>query len=210
MYPLMLSAFDVITNTNDLRRFLNMLVVVYMRHTVIGRLENSLLEDEVYKLAKTLRADHDVNAIMAELREFAPNDEIFVAAFRNAVVPDRGIARYVLREIERAKRSTEELEVALPPKVHVEHIYPQTPRPGEKWPEHSSVINRLGNLTLLSRKLNTSIKNAPFDEKKPSYEQSELFITLDVAKYDDWSPVRINERQNELATDFALLWAFPD
>jgi uncharacterized protein with ParB-like and HNH nuclease domain len=210
LYPLVLSALDSVTNENTLRRFLRTLVVAYVRHSVIGRLENSLVEDEVFKLAKSLRANHDVDAAIAALREFAPNDEYFVGAFRNVVIADTGIARYILREIELSKRTTEELELALPPRIHVEHIYPQTPRPGERWPEHSSVLNRLGNLTLLSRRLNTTIKNSPYHEKQPYYLQSELFIAQEAAKYESWSPARINERQNELADIATLVWAFPD
>jgi hypothetical protein len=41
-------------------------------------------------------------------------------------------AAYVLRELEHASRPTKELKVAAPDLVHVEHIYPQTPKKGSK------------------------------------------------------------------------------
>ncbi|HEX2015090.1 MAG TPA: HNH endonuclease family protein [Solirubrobacteraceae bacterium] len=51
-------------------------------------------------------------------------------------------------------------------RVHVEHVYPQEPLPGERWSNHSAAINRLGNLTLLGGRLNTAIKNAGLAIKK--------------------------------------------
>jgi uncharacterized protein with ParB-like and HNH nuclease domain len=210
MYPLTLSAFESIESNEDRQRLLSAMVVTYVRYNVISRLENSLLENVVFALARTLRWQPDARVAIQTLRNFAPNDNAFVAAFQTAVVADRSVARYILREIEGSRRTTEELEVALPPRVHVEHVYPQTPRPGEKWAEHSSVINRVGNLTLLSRRLNTTIKNAPFLEKKPSYAQSEIYITRDLTQFDDWSPARIAERQTALTRDVATIWRFTE
>ncbi len=210
MYPLTLSAFESITSKEDLQKLLSSMVITYVRHNVIGRLENSVLENVVFELAKALRTQPDAGEATEKLRDFAPSDHAFVAAFQTAVVTDRSVARYILREIEGSRRTTEELEVALPPRVHVEHIYPQTPRPGERWIEHSSVVNRLGNLTLLSRKLNTTIKNASFPEKKPYYAQSELYITRDLTQFDDWSPNKITERQDALSRNVAAIWRFPD
>ena len=209
MYPLALSAFESLTR-DGLQRFLHAIVVTYVRHNVIGRLENSLLENVVFELAKSLRAQPDCNAAIEVLRNFVPTDNAFTAAFQTAIIADRGAVRYILREIESSRRTTEELEVALPPRVHVEHIYPQTPRAGEKWSEHTSVLNRVGNLTLLSRRLNTTIKNASFPEKKPYYAQSELYITQDLAQYENWSPDNVAERQNILSQNVTSIWSFPD
>jgi uncharacterized protein with ParB-like and HNH nuclease domain len=211
MYPMALSAFESIYDKGELQRLLRALVITYVRHSIIGRLENSLLENIIYDLAKSLRINADANAAVQTLRDFAPGDDAFTNAFQRAVVPDRSAARYILREIEASKRTTEELEVALPPKVHVEHIYPQTPRQGQKWDEHSFILNRIGNLTLLSRRLNTAVKNAPFAEKKLFYQQSELIITKELdLNFDDWSPDNINQRQIALSRMAKSIWAFPE
>jgi len=210
MYPVALSAFERFPDNNELKRFLRSLVVTYIRHNVIARLENSLLEDIVFGLAKDLRGEVDVDGAIEILRGFAPDDEAFVRSFRTCSISDRATARHVLTAIELNKRTTEELEVALPPKVHVEHIYPQTPRDGQRWEEHNRVINRLGNLTLLSRRFNTSIRNGSFLEKRPSYAQSELVITKELEKYELWSPTMIDQRQAELSENVAGIWSFPE
>lgn len=209
MYPLVLSAFETIQDVNDLNRFLRACVVAYVRHNVVARLESSLLEDAVFGLARDLRENRDTNAAIQSLRDVAPNDQVFVDAFRTATISNRAAARYVLRTIEISRRRTEELEVALPPKVHVEHIYPQTPLEGARWQEHSRVLNRLGNLTLLSRRLNAAIRNGSFEAKKPAYGQSELVTTQELQNLDEWTPASIDQRQNALSEHVAEIWAFP-
>ena len=77
--------------------------------------------------------------------------------FRNASIPSTKVARPILRRIEISKMTTEELNVANPKRVHVEHIYPQKPKAGEKWDGHNKVINRIGNLSLLSARINKEL-----------------------------------------------------
>jgi len=210
MYPVALSAFETIQDVNELSRFLRTCVIAYVRHNVVARLESSVLEDAVFGLGRVLRENRNVNVPMETLRDVAPNDLTFVEAFRAATVTNRAAARYVLRTIEISRRRTEELEVALPPKVHVEHIYPQTPPHAERWPEHSRVLNRLGNLTLLSRRLNAAIRNGSFEAKRPAYAQSELLITQELQNFNQWSPAAIDERQTALAENAAAIWAYPN
>ncbi len=187
-YPALLAAAEVEQDRAALRPLARALLVAYVRHTVIGRLENTLLENAFYGVAKLLRDEHDVAGAIQTLIDFAPNDEAFLAAFRSAALSDRSVARYVLREVELSRRATEELDVALPPKVHVEHIYPQKPREGERWENHQAMLNRIGNLTLLSRRLNAAIKNAPYNEKRPAYQESEIVITNQLPELEAWSP----------------------
>ena len=60
--------------------------------------------------------------------------------------------------------------------VSVEHVMPQQPAPNSQWstwvPEtavHQKWVHRLGNLTLLSRKKNSSASNYEFERKKNVY-----------------------------------------
>lgn len=209
LYPAILSAYEV-GDQEQLRTFLHALLVTFVRHNVIGRLENSLLEDIIFPLARTLRQDRDFNAAIQTLRNFSPDDESFINAFHTVSISRQASARYILRELEMSLRRTEELEVSTPARVHVEHIYPKTPRPGERWNNHVHIVDRLGNRTLLSRRLNTAIKNAPFPEKRTFYERSELQLTQGLLQYDDWTPVRIEQRQIELSENVANIWTFPE
>lgn len=208
LYPVMMSALAVF-DEEDLVSFLESLLNVYVRHSVIGQLENSRLENVVYRLARELRGDVDLAEAHQRLGDFTPTDPQFQAAFARVEVPRRGTARYILRRLELKRRTTEELDVAPPSRVHVEHIYPQTPLPNERLAGHTRLVDRLGNLTLLSKRLNVGIRNNPFPDKKPAYEESELLITNDLTEYDEWSEQTIDERQQELAVQASEIWPMP-
>ncbi|MBI2908440.1 MAG: DUF262 domain-containing protein [Chloroflexi bacterium] len=207
LYPAILSAYET-GRREQLNKFLRALVVTLVRHAVIGRLETSLLETVVFGLARDIRRGKEFSSAVQTLQDFSPTDDNFTLAFDTVSISDSSTARYILREIEMSQR-TNELDVSSPLNVHLEHIYPQTPRAGERWPNHPNVVNRLGNLTLLSRKLNTAIKNAPFGEKKACYKQSEINMTTSLVTLDDWTADAIDQRQRELSANAARIWAFP-
>ena len=144
-----------------------------------------------------------------ELADFIPSDDSLKNSFKTVAVSRRATARYLLRALEHDLRTTEELEVAPPDKVHVEHIYPQTPQAGNRLENHSQVIDRLGNLTLLSKRLNITIKNSPFPDKKPYYGESELLLTKSLVQHDDWTQEIIDARQEQLSERAAEIWNIP-
>jgi Protein of unknown function (DUF1524) len=100
------------------------------------------------------------------------------------------------------------MEISGTDRVHVEHIYPQTPD-GAKWLNHAAVVNRLGNLTLLGKRLNTSIKNADFATKKAKgYAGSDILMTQELLALDAWNSDAIDERQRELSKWVFEIWHF--
>jgi len=183
-------------------------IIAYVRHSLIGKKENSYIENIMFSVAKRLRQNVS-NVLYNEIVAFSPTDEQFKESFKTASVPRRASARYLLRELEQYFRTTEELEVAPPYRVHVEHIYPQTPLPGDRIPEHNLYLNRIGNLTLLSARLNISIRNGAYDIKKPSYERSELIITKKISEnYSQWDEGTIISRQEELSEHVLSIWTY--
>ena len=167
------------------------------------------MESTVYEVAAKLRKTKDFDAAVSALADLAPDPADFVARFQRASVSRIATARYLLREIEHAKRRTQEVAVEGTDRVHVEHIYPQTPD-GPKWPNHAQVINRLGNLTLLGKRLNTSIKNADFaTKKKDGYAGSDILMTKELLSLDTWDAAAIDERQRELSGWVFEIWKFP-
>ena len=166
------------------------------------------MERTVYETASRLRGDRDFEAAIASLAALAPDRADFEARFARASIPRIATARYLLREIEHAMRQTGEVTVEGPDRVHVEHIYPQTPA-GDRWAHHFALINRIGNLTLLSRRLNMSIKNGDFAAKKPAYEQSDIMMTRELAGLDSWDGEAIDARQEQLSKWIFEIWRFP-
>lgn len=207
LYPALMSAYQAGT-AEQMKPLVRALIAAYVRHSVVGRKENSRLEDCVYRVARELRANGDFAAAIERLRSFAPSDAEFANTFRGVSVSRAETARYILRELEHDRRTTEELAVAPPTRVHVEHVYPQNPPSGRRMAQHTSVVNRIGNLTLLDRRLNIGARNATFEEKKQYYERSELLLTQELAHRDTWSLEALNERQNALSQRVATIWSF--
>ena len=99
---------------------------------------------------------------------------------------------------------TGELKVD-PRMVNIEHILPQKP---ELWgfePEEiESFVHNIGNLTLLSKKLNSVVGNKPMNKKLVELKKSELPITkhlVDVidSQNGNWDEQKILNRGKDLA-----------
>lgn len=101
--------------------------------------------------------------------------------------------------------------------VSVEHILPQQPAPNSQWlnwvPDplkHQHWVHRLGNLTLLSRKKNSSASNYEFEKKKTAYFTkggvSSFVLTTDVLKHSEWTEAVIQQRQAEMLKILEAHW----
>lgn len=207
LLPAVLSAYafgDAVARLDFLRE----LVSVYVRYAVVSGLELSSLEDVVYALAKDLSGTGNFLVAKAALAEIKPSNEAFAKRFATFQITRRESQRYMLYEIEnferRSAKKTEELQLAGPDKVHVEHIYAQ--KPETRLPDHQDLVNRFGNLTLLDAKLNQTIQNGLFAAKKPAYDKSEVLLTKELLGYGDWSRESIEDRQQKLAAKAVAIW----
>ena len=203
LLPAVMSAVDVGTE-QEARYLLDALVRFFVRYNLIGNLENSRLETVAYRLAQRLRKERDFAHAHRVLEEAVPKLDSFETQFASVSISRQKSARYLLRKLEQQHRVTEEIDVAAPHRVHVEHIYPKLPK--HRWPRHSQTINRIGNLTLLSRRLNQAIRNGSFDDKREAYRKSELLQTQVLADLNEWSPDAIEARQTEQARHARSIW----
>jgi hypothetical protein len=72
-------------------------------------------------------------------------------------------------------------------------------------------INRLGNLTLTSGPLNSSLSNAPWDQKRSAVAQhSLLLINQQLSAHEKWDEAAIDQRGEALARQICRLWPGPD
>lgn len=205
LYPAIISIFQALTSERVLLP-LTALINVFVRDGIISSVENSVLENRFHRAARNLREHRSVEKFCEEIATGSLSDDDVRNRFSRLSITQNGQRRYLLRCIEIAKRGTGELAVNPPSKVHVEHIYPQTPEPGAKWANHERVINRIGNLSLLDKRINSAIKNAGFAVKKDHYDGSELLITKELCDLDDWSEARIAARQEAFANLAPGIW----
>jgi uncharacterized protein with ParB-like and HNH nuclease domain len=206
-YPMLLSAYKNKNESYDsFKEILNAIMILWMRYSVIAQLENSKLETLLYSLAKDFRITDDNQPALERMKVLSPNDEIFESRFKIVSITRKDTVRYILREIELHLRPTEEVILNNNNKVHIEHIYPQTPQEGAKWKDHNNLINRLGNLTLLDFKINTKLKNCGFEIKKVEYAGSDLYLTKQLCKLDKWNETELAIRQTNLAKYALSIW----
>ena len=124
LLPAVMSAVDVGTE-QEARHLLDALVRFFVRHNLIGNLENSRLETVAYRLAQQLREGKDFTHAHRALEEAVQPLDRFETQFASASISRQKSARYLLRKLEQQLRTTEEIDVAAPHRVHVEHIYPK-------------------------------------------------------------------------------------
>lgn len=101
--------------------------------------------------------------------------------------------------------------------VSVEHVMPQQPAPASQWREwvnepetHQFWLHRLGNLTLLSRRKNSSARNYDFSKKKTAYFTkggiSSFALTTQVLQHDTWTVAVMEQRQTDLLNRLEQFW----
>jgi hypothetical protein len=84
---------------------------------------------------------------------------------------------------------------------------------GLNWPkiteeEHKAYRNRLGNLAMLGSRMNSTLKDASFGEKKAVYKASDIKLTQMVAKKRNWTRNEIEDRQSYLAEKAVKVWPY--
>jgi len=118
--------------------------------------------------------------------------------------------------------------------VDVEHILSQKPieevrSSFDKIDQYDDYVQKLGNLTLLEKTINTSVSNNSYEEKKAGYSQSSYLLTRSLVEkpavgvntqlnraveqllvFDKWDSAAIEARQKMLVRLAALVWDMPD
>ena len=87
--------------------------------------------------------------------------------------------------------------------ISVEHISPQTP---QRKDETLKSIDKIGNLVLLEKKLNSTTSNSSFKIKKRTYQRSSFKSVQDIATKEDWNEKSIKARARELSRFANTKW----
>lgn len=154
-----------------------------------------------------------------ELREERPPKELFVEFFRELRYKNseqgRVIVKYVLSEINNFYATTNEHKIDFE-NVNVEHLIPQ--KPDNSWKlgkgDIAKYVNLLGNLTLIDKRINSTIGNRSITEKIAHLKKSELPITkkllddLSVAG-GKWGEKEVILRQQKFAElGYSKIWNY--
>jgi hypothetical protein len=179
------------------------------RHNIICDKDRAKFESAMFAAAKTISDGGSEDNALALIRALSPTDDEVRQNFATLSFPrsQNSIAQCLLRPLEYALRGTEELIIETPEKVHLEHIYPQRPAAAERWQNHDEYVGRIGNLTLLDRRLNQEAQNAAFATKKAEfYAHSQLLLTRELLEKNAWSEAEVNARQARLCDLAINVW----
>jgi hypothetical protein len=142
--------------------------------------------------------------LLEAMREHVPKDAEFQDRFSRATVSQSYLARYYLKALDAVLRGETEPEWIANPEtevVNLEHVMPK--EPGASWKIEPDVaaanLKRIGNMVLLQASKNVGVANQSFEDKKKEYKNSSFLVTKQVARYKQWTPKEIDDRQSKLA-----------
>ncbi|WP_019949690.1 DUF262 domain-containing protein [Hymenobacter aerophilus] len=123
----------------------------------------------------------------------------------------------LLHALDLQLETSRQEQVHLQSDLTIEHVYPQQPEAGT-WDyideeERKEVLHQLGNLTLLTGSLNSSVSNGPFSRKRKKIaEQSRIRLNVYFQGFEDdylWDASDIRQRGKELAKLALQIWPRP-
>lgn len=136
----------------------------------------------------------------------------------------RGRLRMVLEAIEDHRRGWKRAAVGLGGErvprgsFHIEHVMPRSWQAnwplddGESEQDREQLIHVLGNLTLLTGKLNGKVSNSAWMTKRSALREHDV-LKLNVALIDAageaWTDDKIRDRTDELTLDILAIWPVP-
>ncbi len=184
--------------------------IVSFRYNIIGGLNPNEQEDAYNSIALNINKSQKFNP--SELKSVYVSDENFEISFSNKIFKsaprNHKIVKYILSKLEKYKYRNDifpDSDV-----LTIEHILPESA--DETWGQFDSeAINRsvyrLGNLTLLEKKLNRDADILKYEEKKPFYDQSNCKLTKTlIEQFNEWNEANLSARQKELAKDAKSIW----
>lgn len=227
IYPLLLYIYKNITNPktrNDLLRTLESYLIRRNVCRLTTKNYNLLFIQMINKLeeARSKTGEVNIQSLAEVIRGFddptniMPTDGDFEAAFKSEILSNQN-AREILFLLALYQVST---ELADMPRLSlgnysVEHMMPI------KWEanwldremnvqekaDRNWKLKTLGNLTLVTKRLNSTMQNSAWPDKKQHLKKnSSLRMTVDYLDQEKWDERCIDERAGQLASDARKIW----
>lgn len=182
----------------------------------VRAIDKKVSADWIIGLSPTERIEN-VNAILREIEKSKTSDEILsssamqinLSELKRVLEGDiygKHYARYIMLKLDLLYHGNT-TKFDPPVTISVEHILPQTPDANSQWKKDFSEqeleewTDKLGNLTLLSRRKNASQGNLDYKIKMEKYFKGniELFSnSIRIYKeYAQWTPAEVEKNQKE-------------
>jgi len=208
-YPVMFSMVLRDRTKDDIYKVVSALDTMAFREFVIAGKNPNRIERFLADLALDIyKNSNSADDIVSKIKEYTMPETDTKNLLKTYKPSNANIAKFILREVENEISDTTEKKLVDSNKaINLEHIMPQC---NDVWnypaEEHSAVYTMLGNLTLLSEKLNKSASNALFKDKKDKYAKSSIKITKSLCDYDEWNADTIASRAEYLSDIIMKIW----
>lgn len=207
-YPVIISLVLKHSSDEDVFRVLKALEIMSFREFAIAGKNPNRIEKFLAALALELTKEQKtIDQAIEAIKENTTGDEEIIVLI-SKLKPSVNLAKFILRQIENnitdtAEKKLDDSNTA----IHLEHIMPQANTIWE-YPadEHDELVGLLGNMTLLAEKLNKSVSNSLFEDKKKKYQLSAIKITRDLCDYDTWDKSAIEKRTEFFTEKILKIW----
>lgn len=190
----------------------------------------SEMGDRLYEEAKKLREDDDYGIddlkracrkLLLKYARDAAFESGMVNRLRYQTTGNNSLLRYFLTTVEdhyewltsgaAGEPKLDKLSITDLTQATIEHIYPQTPRFGERIPELDPYVHELGNLSFWGPGENPRASNLSFETKKLNhYPMSKIHLIAELADLDRWTKNQLEDRQQRLLEWGKLLFPIPE
>jgi uncharacterized protein with ParB-like and HNH nuclease domain len=236
VYPFLLYAYSELMPDGqaEFDRVIGVIEAFLMRRLITNHTPknyNRLFVDLVRALEKA--GDVTAATVSAQLAKgagdstkFPSNEDLMVAIFEQPLygrIAQKKV-RAVLEALDAFNYSSKSEALALPKKLTIEHVMPQSweahwPLPSEVTGEpitkqkastrRDAILHTLGNLTLITNRLNPALSNGAWAEKRPELLK---FSRLNLTQYfhgpeaETWDEAAIRARSEYLFAQLVRIW----
>ncbi|CAH0169407.1 DUF262 domain-containing protein [Peribacillus simplex] len=181
--------------------------------------------DAIFANLVSVENENIIENIKEKLLKHFPSDNEFRDKFyRYNFRGNENRAKYVLETFEYDLiKDQGEYVLTSGGELHLEHIIPQkitTKKSKEEFgnweiylgtnakEQHMKYVNRIGNFTLIAKKLNIIASNNPYKNKVKEYQKSNIHLTKMLTNLDEFKIQQVKDRSTEFATKAVQLWSF--
>ncbi|MDR3237282.1 MAG: DUF262 domain-containing HNH endonuclease family protein [Spirochaetia bacterium] len=202
-YPLLISGYKYLSK-EQFTKLIKCISVISFRYNIIGGLNPNEQEKSYNSAALNI-----VNGSRFNVHDLQPvyvPDSNFENDFRSKQFKpssqNHKIIKYIFSKLARQDYESDIYTV--------EHILPRSA--GGNWDDFDQDARtrstyRIGNLTILEKKLNKDADTLPFTEKCLLYKQSNVLLTKNISENNEtWNESKITARQNNLAKAAKTVW----
>lgn len=192
---------------------------------LIGRMNADLEHADDVLLAELSGGEGEISRWPrdSEFREFVETQAVY-----GTVAQERLVMALAAVEANQYSNKTDLVEV--PRRLSIEHLLPREwkskwplgPIPTESpWEQERAIeaatearqerVDRLGNLTIVTSPLNSSLSNGPWERKRAALNgHSRLLLNARLVESEEWNEIAIDARGRWLADQLIEIWPGPD